>query len=122
METQKINRNGVEIALITSPQAIITDGQSALELVMNIAYHSECSCIAVEKKAIADEFFILSTGIAGDVLQKFSNYHTKLAIYGDFSAYTSKPLKDFIYECNKGNHIFFAPNQEQAIEMLANAR
>ena len=31
----------------------------------------------------------------------------KLAIIGDFSGYTSKPLRDFIYESNNGNQVFF---------------
>lgn len=42
------------------------------------------------------------------------------AIYGDFSHYTSKSLKDFIYESNKGKDFFFAATQEEAIRKLAN--
>lgn len=42
----------------------------------------------------------------------------KFAIYGDFSKYTSKPLKDFMYESNHGKDIFFVENEEQAIEKL----
>lgn len=52
-------------------------------------------------------FFILRTQLAGEILQKFINYQAKLAIYGDYTKYTSKPLKDFIYESNKGNDFFF---------------
>jgi len=42
----------------------------------------------------------------GEVLQKFVNYQTKVAIYGDYTKYTSKPIKDFMYESNKGYNIF----------------
>lgn len=56
--------------------------------------------------------------IAGDILQKFVNYGIKLAIFGDFSRYTSKPLKDFIYECNQGQDVFFAKDETEAVEML----
>jgi hypothetical protein len=31
---------------------------------------------------------------------------------------TSKPLHDFIYECNKGKDIFFVDNLDQAVERL----
>ncbi len=48
--------------------------------------------------SICDDFFDLSTRLAGEILQKFINYHVKIAIIGDFSIYTSKSLKDFIYE------------------------
>ena len=51
-------------------------------------------------------------------MQKFINYQIKFAIYGDFSKYTSKPLKDFIYESNHGKDIFFVENKEQAIDKL----
>ncbi len=30
--------------------------------------------------------------------------------------YTSKSLKDFIYECNKGKDIFYLATEQQAIE------
>ncbi len=55
---------------------------------------------------ICDDFFILSTGFAGEMLQKYINYGGRIAIYGDFSNYTSKPLHDFIYESNKGKDVF----------------
>ncbi len=51
-------------------------------------------------------------------MQKFINYGGRIAIYEDYSGYTSKPLKDFIYESNKGNEVFFASSKEEAIEML----
>ncbi|PHD99048.1 hypothetical protein COF43_15045 [Bacillus toyonensis] len=70
------------------------------------------------KSLISEDFFDLKTGLAGDILQKFINYKVKIAIVGDFSMYTSKSLKDFIYECNKGNNIFYLATEQQAIEKL----
>lgn len=32
----------------------------------------------------------------------------RIAIYGDFSKYNSKPLKDFVYESSSGRDVFFA--------------
>lgn len=66
-----------------------------------------------------DDFFVLSSGLAGEILQKYVNYQMKLAIYGDFSGCTSKPLHDFIYESNKGRDFFFAGTREEAIDRLA---
>ena len=40
-------------------------------------------------------------------------------IYGDYSKYTSKPLKDFIYECNSGRDVFFTENLQTALEQLS---
>ena len=74
--------------------------------------------IVIDKKLIAEYFFILRTGLAGEILQKYINYGGRIAIYGDYSHYTSKPLKDFIYESNKGKDVFFVSTQKEAIEML----
>jgi len=43
------------------------------------------------------------------------NYYIKFAVYGDFSKYTGKPLRDFIYESNQGRDIFFVPTEEDAV-------
>jgi hypothetical protein len=106
------------IVYIESEDILIPDSQAALDLMMTVQYEKACSRLILDKKAICEEFFRLSSGIAGEVLQKFINYHTKLAIIGDFSKYTSKPLHDFIYESNKGNDIFFVGNLDQAVEKL----
>lgn len=52
------------------------------------------------------------------MLEKFITYQAKLAIFGDYSHYTSKPLKDFIYESNKGKDVFFVATQDEALERL----
>jgi hypothetical protein len=76
----------------------------------------------VYKSCVVDDFFVLSTGIAGEILQKFINYRKKLAIVGDYSKYTSKPLKDFIYESNNGNSIYCVPSVEEALLKLDSAK
>jgi hypothetical protein len=77
--------------------------------------------IAVNKTAIAEDFFKLSTGVAGEVAQKFVNYRCRVVIFGDFSNYTSKPLRDYIYECNNGKHLNFVDSEQAAVERLGTA-
>ena len=115
METKIINN----IAIVKSDEVIIKDVMSTLDFIMNIKYETNCDKIALNKEAIVDDFFILSKGLSGEILQKFINYKIKFAIYGDYSNYTSKPLKDFIYESNNGKDIFFIENQDEAIKMLS---
>ena len=112
-------KNIEDIAIVKSNEIVIKDVQSAIDFVMNIKYETNCNKIALNKEALIDEFFILSRGVAGEILQKFINYQVKFAIYGDFSKYTSKPLKDFMYESNHGKDIFFVENEEKAVEMLS---
>ena len=118
MNIEHLNENGIDLAVISSDQPVITDVQSALDLIMTVKYETGAERIAIPKELICEEFFILSTGIAGEILQKFINYHVKAAIYGDYSHYTSKPLKDFIYESNQGKNFFFTATKEEAIQKL----
>ena len=83
---------------------------------MSVNYETGCHSIVINKDAVIKEFFVLNTGIAGEILQKFINYHFKLGIVGDFSGYSSKSLKGFIYESNKGKDIFFVSSEQDAIE------
>jgi hypothetical protein len=73
----------------------------------------------IRENQITPSFFDLKTGLAGDILQKFSNYRMQLALIGSFSKYKSKSFQDFIRECNKGNRIFFLENQKAAITKLS---
>ena len=115
METKVIN----DIVVVNSNELIIKDVQTAIDFVMTIKYETNCNKIALNKSAVVEEFFILSKGLAGEILQKFINYHVKFAIYGNYSKYKSKPLRDFMYESNKGKDIFFVENEEEAIKMLS---
>ncbi len=113
--------NGPGIAVVIGEEKVITDTQSALDLAMTVKYETGAERIALDKKLVCEDFFILSTGVAGEILQKFINYHIKMAIYGDYSRYTSKPLHDFIYESNQGKDFFFVDTQEEAVRRLAEA-
>lgn len=119
MNVNKIVENNVEISQVQSDEVIINDVQSALDLIATIGYQTGCQRIIINKSAIIEHFFDLKTKLAGEVLQKFINYQTKLAIVGDFSKYTSKSLRDFIRECNEGNSIFFVENEQEAIAKLS---
>jgi hypothetical protein len=64
--------------------------------------------------------FHLRTGVAGKMLQKFVNSGVKLAILGDVSAYTaaSSALRDFIYESNRGEAIWFVADRHELEQRL----
>ena len=119
MDIKKMTVRDKEIAVVNSHEICIRDAQSALDFLMTVSYETGCDSIVINKEAITPDFFILSTGSAGEILQKFINYRCKLAIVGDFSGYTSKPLKDFMYESNNGRDIFFVSSEEEAIQKLS---
>ncbi|WNQ11945.1 DUF4180 domain-containing protein [Paenibacillus aurantius] len=114
-----IKHNDVEIAVIRSSETLITDVQSALDLIATVSYETGCDRIVLPKASLSEEFFDLKTRLAGEILQKFVNYRVKAAVVGDFSGYTSKSLRDFIYESNHGKDLFFVAEEEEAIAKLA---
>lgn len=122
METRVVERNGTVIAVVDSAQVLLVDVQSALDLIATLRYETGCDGIVLSQASIAPDFFKLSSGLAGELLQKFINYQMKLGIVGDFSIYTSKPLRDFIYESNSGNHICFVATVDEAIGRLTAVR
>lgn len=115
---EKVGENK-NITRVISDGLVITDVGSALELIATVRHETGCDRLIIGKVAIAEKFFVLSSGLAGEILQKFVNYRMKLAIVGDFSKYTSKPLRDFIYESNKGRDVFFVGTFDEAAERLS---
>lgn len=112
-------QNGRIIAVFSTSRPILTDAQSALDLMMTAKYQAGTNLIAIDRKAVARDFFVLSTGLAGEILQKFVNYGFKIAIFGDYSDFTSKPLHDFIWESNRGQDTFFPATEREAVSRLA---
>lgn len=113
---------GVKIAEIKSGSIEIHDSQDALDLMADCSYIGNAEKIIIQERNFTPDFFDLKSGIAGEILQKFSNYGVSLAIVGDFSKYTSKSLRDFIYESNKNGRILFVGSENEARERLTNMK
>ena len=107
----------VMIAELIDETFIISHTQEVLDLIGEAGFVN-CNRIILYERNLHPDFFRLQTRLAGDILQKFSNYRWKLAIIGDFSNFKSKSLQDFIRECNRGNRIFFTESFEDAIRKL----
>ena len=106
------------IAELESEKVVISELQDAIDLMADAGQLGAMGILVYEYQ-IAPEFFKLSTGFAGEILQKFSNYRMKLAIIGDFSKYQGRSLRDFIFESNKHRQVMFLPSRDSALhEML----
>jgi hypothetical protein len=119
MNIEKVETDGGTIAIVSSNEILIKDVQSALDLMATVQYETGSHRMVMNQSVFSEAFFDLKTRLAGEILQKYINYHVKVAIIGDFSVYPSQSLQDFIYECNKGNDFFFLPSEQQGIERLS---
>lgn len=103
-----------KIAELITPGQTVNDVDDALDVIANADYLG-CRMIIIHESQLHPDFFILRTGVAGEILQKFSTYRMKLAIVGDFTNCKSKSLRDFIRESNKQRQINFVNSVDDAI-------
>jgi alpha/beta hydrolase len=104
-----------KIAEIISDDTVLQTVEDAVDLIGNMSYQGFDKLIIHEENIIPD-FFELKNKIAGNILQKFSQYSMPLAIIGDFEKYESKSLNDFIFESNKGKLINFVTTVEDGLK------
>ena len=121
MKIVKLKNMGVAI-LDRSVQ--IKETGDLLDIMASVSYSENFDKLGmiIHKDSLGEKFFDLKTKFAGEILQKFSNYNVALAIAGDFSQYTSKSLKDFIRECNRGRQVFFVKDEDAGLNRFSELR
>jgi hypothetical protein len=113
-----IEANGHTIAEAVSGEAMIHTVQDALDLLATAGYEG-ASHVLLHEKNLMPGFFDLKSGLAGEILQKFTNYRMGLIIIGDFGKVESGSLRAFIEEANRGRQAAFVPSREAALARLA---
>ncbi|HMI04527.1 MAG TPA: DUF4180 domain-containing protein [Pedobacter sp.] len=108
----------IKIAEVISEEILVSNPEEGLQLMADL-YYQEFDKIILYERNISADFFDLKTGLAGEILQKFSNYRVQLVIVGNFSKYGGKSIKDFILESNNGRQVNFLPDLNTAIEKLS---
>ena len=73
MEIDLIEINGNNIAVLKSSGVLIRETQDALDLMAEAGYLKSHKII-IQENQLTPGFFNLKTGIAGEILQKFSTY------------------------------------------------
>ena len=110
--------NDTRIAEVISEGTVINSAEEGIDLLGNI-YYQDFDKVILYEQHITPAFFELKNGMAGEILQKFSNYRVRLAIVGDFSKYTRQSVQDFIYESNKGRQVNFVSSVAEALSRLS---
>ncbi|CAD0004153.1 DUF4180 domain-containing protein [Flavobacterium chungangense] len=110
--------SNIRIAEIIAENIIIDSSEDGAQLLADV-YYQDFDHIIVYEKNITPLFFDLKTGIAGEILQKFSNFRVRLAIIGDFEKFQSKSIRDFIFESNKNRQINFTASLKESLEKLS---
>jgi len=115
MEIETHEINSLKIAEVMADGIIVSSAADGLDL-LGTLYFDGFDKIVLHEKNITPGFFTLKTGLAGEILQKFSNYRMDLAIVGDFAAYESESMKSFMLESNRFGQINFVSSLQAAID------
>jgi hypothetical protein len=103
-----VHRHGVPTLVCAVDGPELRDERDAVD-VIGMAFQHEADPV----ERLAEDFFTLSTGVAGGIVQKFVNYRLRLAIVGDISRFTavSAALRDFVAETNRGKQLWFVETE-----------
>lgn len=113
-----LNTGQTQIAWLRSLEMEVLAVEDVLDLLMNARYQGAEGLI-LSAANLSRDFFELESGMAGEILQKFSTYDMRLAIVGDFKKVSRRSLKDFIYESNRVGRINFVGSLDEAINALS---
>ena len=119
MDYNIVTVDAIPIAEVDAGSGEIRTLNDALDLIGTVVYNDDSHHVILQAEHLDPAFFDLKTGIAGEILQKFTQYGMRLAVVGDFDHYESSSLQAFIRECNRGSQLFFCPNRDEARTRLS---
>jgi hypothetical protein len=91
--------------------------------IIRAAWGYQAKLVAMQADWLGDDFFRLSTRVAGEVVQKLLDYGLRVVIVGDISARVaaSDALRDWVRECNRGRQVWFVNDLDELGRRLAPA-
>lgn len=77
--------------------------------------------LLLDEGALPPEFFDLSTGVAGALVQRVTQYGIRMAAVVPDPSVHSGPFQDFAREASRGGMFRFFPDREKAVEWLTSS-
>lgn len=107
-------RHGLMIQRLGPGSPPVATPADASDLVGN-AWSSGVDVVVAPVDRLDPAFFELRSGLAGEVVQKLTNYGLVLAVLGDVSALTSasSSLHALVQESNRGTHAWFVADEDE---------
>lgn len=100
-----------------TPEVLISTPREAMDILAS-GYPDDVRRFLFWETNFAPDFYDLKTRLAGEVLQKFSNYSVKAAILGTFALPGNPRFQEFVFESNQGRQLRFAREEAEAVEWL----
>lgn len=113
MNYRVVNKNDSKYIEFVSDSRKLSSEKDVLDYI-SICMENDIYKIMLHSDALSEEFFNLKTGLAGMALQKFINYHVKVAVIIEETQKLNDRFKEMIMEANKGNNFRTFGNAEDA--------
>jgi hypothetical protein len=113
------DRSGTRVLHLEEEGETLSTSDDASDLVGS-AWSHDAAMVAVPVERFDAAFFDLRSGIAGEITQKLVNYRIRLSVVGDIAEHleASEALRDFVWESNRGEHIWFVDDEAALAEKL----
>ncbi len=112
----RIVRTGAGVYITPEPEVVSSQGE-LLELI-GLCGEVGTDRLLFPPGSLAEDFFDLSTGLAGELGLKLSTYRVKAAFVVDLESVPSSRFRDWAGECNRGGEIHFCDSEDRAVEWL----
>jgi hypothetical protein len=99
----------------------LLDGERAAGDFISAAWSVDAHWLAIPLARLGPGFLDLSTRLAGEAIQKFTNYRLSVVFIGDITPWTqaSQSLAAFVTESNRGSTVWFVRDASEFEARLA---
>ncbi|TVX94047.1 DUF4180 domain-containing protein [Paenibacillus agilis] len=104
------------IELISTTEPLSTEND-ALDLIA-LCWEHETNVLMIHYATLSEDFFKLKTKLAGNMIQKFTNYGIKATAIIPQETIQKGRFKEMAMETNKGNHFRLYESKEEAEKWL----
>lgn len=119
MNYRVVNKNNNKYIEFASDLRKLSSEQDVVDCI-SICMENDVYTIILHSNVLSEDFFNLKTGLAGMALQKFINYHVKVAVIIEEVEKLNDRFKEMIMEANKGNHFRTFKNTQDAEAWISN--
>ena len=109
------NTEEKRFAEVTDEGIVIHTERDVLDLMADCG---EVRSVLIHHKNVAPNFFDLSSGLAGTILQKFATYYMKGALMINRDEIKSKYFSDLMNEHSRSSFFRFFEDRQKAVDWL----
>ena len=110
--------HGSKSYLEGSPKDILPQDSAAINDLLSLCYEHDTNNMLLYSTNLPESFFDISSKVAGDFMQKMTNYRVRAAIVLSEDTKTSKLFGQMASDTNRLGSVRFFEDRDSAVEWL----